>query len=94
MKNPEAKSARRNARSAPPSGSERPSLDDKLLSVRYCIASEHDEDALAHLFDLVSALRVRAAVRGVSEKGLTPDGHRMLAMLVPNADVSDRRDST
>ena len=76
-KNPKPPSAR-------PAGS---GLDGKLAALRYCIAGSHDEDALAHLFDLIIALRVRAAVTGVSEAGLTPEGKAALSLLVPNVEL-------
>jgi hypothetical protein len=57
-------------------------LEDKLESLRYCIVGQHDEDALMHLFDLISALRLRAAVsKHIAPENLTPSGLQCLDYL-------------
>jgi hypothetical protein len=66
-------------------------LDEKLDALRHCIAEGHDEDAQGHLFDLLSALRLRSGIKGVSVTDLTPEGHRSLALLSPNAETQQPR---
>ena len=51
------------------------------------IEQEADEDAQGHLFDLLAALRLRAACRrGMSPDDLTPDGLKTLRFLEANAE--------
>ena len=57
-------------------------LAEKLESIRYCVAGGHDEDAQQHLYDLLSALRLRAALGpAMDHERLTPEGLRSLRLL-------------
>jgi hypothetical protein len=60
-------------------------LPQKLDALQSCICNEADEDALWHLFDLIEALRVRAAMKGMRPQDLTPEGEHCLHLLSHNA---------